>query len=118
VASWLLIVQPEALLRWHRELFRRVWKRKSGAGKVPGRPSLSGSIVSLIVQMAQENRAWGAERIRGELVKLGIGVSKSTIQKYMRHVRQPASPQQAWLTFLHNHMSEIWACDFLQTYDL
>jgi len=114
----LLIVQPETLLRWHRELFRRVWRRKSRAGRKPGRPPLSESIVSLVVQMAQENRTWGAERIRGELLRLGTMVSKSTIQKYMRQVRQPASPQQTWLTFLHNHMSEIWACDFLQTYDL
>ena len=111
-------MQPETLLRWHRELFRRGWKRKSGAGKKAGRPPLSESTVSLIVQMVQDNRTWGAERIRGELLKLGIRVSKSTIQKYMRQVRTSASPQQTWLTFLHNHMSEIWACDFLQTYDL
>ena len=114
----LLIVQPETLLRWHRELFRWVWRRKSGTAKKPGRLPLSEGIVSLIVQMARENSTWGAERIRRDLLKLGIRVSKSTIQKYMRQVRQPASPQQSWLTFLDNHMSEIWACDFLQTYDL
>lgn len=72
----LLIVQPETLLRWHRELFRRVWRRKSRAGRKPGRPPLSESIVSLVVQMAQENRTWGVERIRGELLRLGITLSK------------------------------------------
>lgn len=67
--------------------------------------------------MALNNRLWGAERIRGELLKLGIHVSKRTIQKYMRQPRvRPSS--QTWLTFLHNHTSEIWACDFLPVTDL
>jgi transposase InsO family protein len=68
--------------------------------------------------MAEENWFWGAERIRGELLKLGLRVSKSTIQKYIYVVRKPGSPKQTWATFLRNHVSEIWACDFLQTYDL
>jgi putative transposase len=113
----LLIVQPDTLLRWHRDLYRWLWKRKSGSTKQAGRPPLLKELVSLIQQMARENRTWGAERIRGELLKLGIHVAKSTILKYIRLVRRPASPDQTWLTFLHNHASEVWACDFLQTYD-
>ena len=113
----LVIVQPETVLRWHRELFRWVWRRKSRPRK-RGRPPLSGDIVDLIKQMAQENLSWGAERIRGELMKLGLLVSKSTIQKYIYNVRKPGSPRQTWATFLRNHASEIWGCDFLQTYDL
>ena len=67
--------------------------------------------------MARDNRLWGAERIRGELLKLGIHVSKRTIQKYMRQQRvRPSS--QTWATFLHNHAHEIWACDFLPVTDL
>ena len=67
--------------------------------------------------MALNNRLWGAERIRGELLKLGIRVSKRTIQKYMRQERaRPTS--QTWSTFLHNHAQEIWACDFLPVTDL
>jgi len=67
--------------------------------------------------MARENRLWGAERIRGELLKLGMHVSKRTIQKYMRPGRvRPTS--QTWSTFLHNHAHEIWACDFLPVTDL
>ena len=113
----LVIVQPETVLRWHRDLFRWVWRRKSRPRR-RGKPPLTDDIVSLIKQMAKENRTWGAERIRGELLKLGVQVSKSTIQKYIYEVRKPGSPKQTWATFLRNHASEIWACDFLQTYDL
>ncbi len=67
--------------------------------------------------MARDNRLWGAERLRGELLKLGIHVSKRTIQKYMRLGRvRPSS--QTWSTFVHNHAHDIWACDFLPVTDL
>lgn len=68
--------------------------------------------------MAANNLLWGAERIRGELLKLDIRVSKRTIQKYMRHVRQKRPSGQTWKTFLRNHATEVWACDFLQVMDL
>ena len=68
--------------------------------------------------MATENRLWGAERIRRELLKLGMHVCKRTIQKYMRNVRTPQPGGQWWATFLHNHAAQIWACDFLQVTDL
>jgi putative transposase len=68
--------------------------------------------------MATENRLWGAERIRGELLKLGIHVCKRTIQRYIRQVRTPQPRGQRWATFLHNHATQIWACDFLQVTDL
>jgi putative transposase len=71
----------------------------------------------LINIMALNNRLWGAERIRGELLKLGIRVSKRTIQKYMRQPRVQLT-SQSWSTFLHNHAHEIWACDFLPVTDL
>jgi putative transposase len=63
----LVIVQPETVLRWHRDLFRWVWRRKSRPRR-SGNPPLTDDIVSLIKQMAKENRTWGAERIRGELL--------------------------------------------------
>jgi hypothetical protein len=66
--------------------------------------------------MAKENRLWGAERIRGELLKLGIRVSKRTIQRYMPKVRRKSS--QTWATFLKNHAGEIWGCDFTVVHDL
>ncbi len=72
--------------------------------------------------MAVENRLWGAERIRGELLKMDIRVCKRTIQKYMRQACTPGpskrEPSQNWSTFLHNHAHQVWACDFLPVYDL
>jgi hypothetical protein len=75
-------------------------------------------VVALITRLSQENRLWGAERIRGELLKLAIHVSKRTIQKYMRRAHGPRPTGQRWATFLQNHSRQIWACDFLQTYDV
>ena len=127
--SWrqaLVIVQPDTVLRWHRELFRRVWKRRSKSKRKRGRPPLAGEIVALIKRMVEANHTWGAERIRGELLKLGLRVSKSAIQKYIEEVRKSHPSSQNWATFLRNHpstgsghhASQIWACDFLQTYDI
>src|SRR5213080_1977538 len=119
VRTWqqaLLIVQPDTLLRWHRELFRLYWKRRSKASS--HQPKVAAETIALIGEMATNNRLWGAERIRGELLKLGIRVCKRTIQKYMRNVRVPQPRGQKWSTFLHHHAEEIWACDFLQVTDL
>ncbi len=118
-AEWrqaLHIVKPDTLLRWHSRLFKLVWKRKSNPKDQPAR--LVQETIALI-RMMRRNNPWGAERIRGELLKLGITVSKRTIQKYMRRVREPGEPGgQTWSTFLANHSDEIWACDFLQLYDV
>jgi hypothetical protein len=76
----LLIVQPDTVLRWHREWFRWLWRRKSTPKTRGGRRPLSGPIVQLIRRMARENPLWGAERIRGELLKQLLGVAKSSIQ--------------------------------------
>jgi hypothetical protein len=119
--SWktaLMIVQPDTLLRWHRDLFRRVWRRRSRRTGKKGREPLADDIVTLIKNMAKDNRTWGAERIRGELLKLGVQVAKSTIQRYIYQVRSPVPTKQAWATFLRNHAKDIWAVDFLQTHDL
>jgi len=119
VRTWkqaLFMVQPETLLRWHRELFRVFWKHKSKA--CSSKPRLSHETITLIREMAANNRLWGAERIRGELLKLDIRVSKRTIQKYMKQVRPKRARGQSWKTFLHNHAKDVWACDFLQVTDL
>ena len=119
--SWkqaLTIVQPDTLLRWHRDLYRWLWKRKSRKKNQLGRPPLSEETVRLIQRMARENRTWGANRIHGELLKLGLRAAKSTIQSYIKYSRDPGSSQQRWRTLIHNHASEIWACDILQTYDV
>ncbi|TME12029.1 MAG: transposase family protein [Chloroflexi bacterium] len=119
IRTWkqaLFIVQPETLLRWHRELYRLFWKHRSKADS--RQPKISPETIALIKEMSSNNRLWGAERIRGELLKLGIRVCKRTIQKYMRHVHLPRPRGQKWATFLHNHAADMWACDFLQVTDL
>jgi putative transposase len=114
VRAWkqaLLIVQPETLLRWHCEAFRLYWKHMS---KAPAhKPKVAAETIALIRETATKNRLWGAERIRGELLKLGIHVCKRTIQKYMRQVRAPQPGGQRWSTFLRNHAAQIWVCDAL-----
>jgi transposase InsO family protein len=104
-----LLVRPATILRWHRAGFREFWRRRSRPG---GRPPSAHA--SLIRQMAATNTRWGAERIRGELLKLGIRVAKRTVQRYMRRSK-PHGDGQRWSTFLRNHVT--WACDFVQTYD-
>jgi putative transposase len=104
------------LLRWHRQGFTLYWNYKARAASAT--PKISAEAVALIKEMAAQNRLWGAERMCGELLKLGIHVSKRTIQKYMRHARLPRLRGQTWATFLQNHAQDIWACDFLQVTDL
>ncbi len=119
IRAWrqaLLIVQPETLLRWHRQGFRHFWKQKSKT--TAKQAKVAAETIALIKEMTRNNRLWGAERIRGELLKLDIRVCKRTIQKYMRCVRPPQAKGQNWGTFLRNHAREIWACDFLQVTDL
>jgi len=121
VRGWqaaLLIVQPETLLRWHRHGYRLVWRARSATAAK--RPQVAPATVTLIKRMAEENRLWGAERIRGELLKLGIRVGKRTVQRHMRSERLPQPPQRGptWATFVHTHAHDIWACDFLPVIDL
>jgi hypothetical protein len=108
------IVQPDTLLRWHRAGFRLFWRLRSRPRR--GSP-LALETIDLIRDMARRGRLWRAERIQGELLKLGITVCKRTIQKYMRGVRSSRGGQ-TWATFLKNHAEDIWACDFVQTYDV
>ena len=108
------------MLGKRREGFRLFWRFKPSTGgsgqvsrskKKPHR--LDADTIALIQRLAGENSLWGAERIRSELLKLGIHVAKRTIQKYMRAVRTPASSGQSWSTFLKAHGQDIWACDFV-----
>jgi len=118
VRTWkqaLFLVQPETLLRWHRQGFKLLWKYKSRA--TSAKPKISAETIALIKEMARDNRLWGAERIRGELLKLGIRGGFRTIQKYMRPIRNTRPRGQTWSTFLHTHAQQIWACDFLPVTD-
>ena len=102
--SALIIVKPETVIAWHRKGFRLYWRWKSRAGK-SGRPSVSREIRELIRQMSTANPLWGAPRIHGELLKLGIQISQATVAKYM--VRQRKPPSQTWRTFLDNHVKQL-----------
>jgi len=116
--SWrrvILLVQPETVLRWHRAGFGRFCRRRSRPHKTSPLPR---ETIDLIRDMAARGRLWGAERIRGELLKLGIKVSKRTIQKYMRGVRGRRGGGQSWATFVNNHAERMWACGFIQTHDV
>ncbi len=116
VPNWkqvLQIIKPQTLLRWHREGFRLFWKFKSRAHMRTRPQRLAPETIALIERMARENPLWGAERIRGELLKLNIKVAKRTIQKYMQAVRSKPPTGQSWSTFLKTHAKDIWACDFV-----
>jgi putative transposase len=112
----LLPIKPDTVLRWHREGFRLFWRRESRSSG-PREPRLAPDLVALIHRMATENPLWGAERIRGELLKLGIRVAKRTVQRWMRAAQLPGPRGgQSWRRFLRNHT--VWAFDYLQVYDL
>jgi putative transposase len=113
----LLIVQPDTVLRWHRQLFRGLWRRTSRARASAHRPPLALETIALIREMAASNRTWGAERLRGERLKLPIRVAKSTIQRYMRGARPPSRVGPSWATFLAHHGRDLWAADFLPVTD-
>jgi putative transposase len=101
------IVQPETVIRWHRQGFRYYWRWKS---RRRGRPRIDPEIRNLIRLMCRANPLWGAPRSHGELLKLGIEVSEGTVSKYMIRGRGP--PSQTWRTFLENHATELIALDF------
>jgi transposase InsO family protein len=101
------VVQPDTILRWHREGFRTYWRWKS-RGRA-GRPRIERELRELIRRMSKENPLWGAPRIHGELLKLGFEITESTVSKYM--IRRRGPPSQTWRTFLLNHADAIAAID-------
>jgi hypothetical protein len=109
VLSAISIIEPETVIRWHRMGFRLYWRWKSRSRG--GRPRIPGEIRRLIRDMSLANRLWGAPRIHGELLRLGIEVAQSTVAKYM--ARSGRGRSQTWKTFLHNHAAGIAAMDFL-----
>jgi putative transposase len=104
----LQMVQADTVLRWHRRAFAWYWTRKSR--RLPGRPEVAADIRDLIRRMRQANPLWGAPRIHGELLKLGIKVAPSTVARYLPRARKP--PSQTWRTFLTNHLAQTAAIDF------
>jgi hypothetical protein len=103
----LTIVKPETVIRWHRAGFRAWWQWKSRPRD--GRPQTPIEIRRLIRTVSLANPLWGAPRIHGELLKIGIDVGQTTVAKYMARRRGP--PSQGWKTFLCNHADGIVAMD-------
>ena len=105
----LVIVEPATVIAWHRRGLRLVWTWKSRHRT--RRPPVPREVRDLIRTMSHTNPLWGAPRIHGELLKVGVDVSQATVAKYMTRHRRP--PSQTWKTFLANHVGQIMAADFI-----
>ena len=104
-----MIVKAETVIAWHRKGFRLFWTWRIRCRK-PGRPSVPREVRDLIRMLSRNNPRWGAPRIHGELLKLGIEITEPTVAKYMVRHRKP--PSQTWRTFLANHVQTIVSVDF------
>jgi transposase InsO family protein len=107
--SSLFVVKASTVIGWHRKGFRLFWAWKVRHGK-PGRPTVPNEVRALIRTMSRENALWGAPRIHGELLKLGIDIGETSVSKYMIRRRNP--PSQTWRTFLDNHVKTLVSVDF------
>jgi transposase len=115
-----LIVRPDTVLRWHRDLLRRRHAERSRR-KHPGRPRTVASIRRLVLRMVHENPGWGYRRVQGELAMLGIKVAASTVWQILKDAGIGPAPNRAtttWSAFLRNQANAILACDFLETVTL
>jgi len=106
----LVIVKPETVIGWHRAGFRVYWRWRSRPRG--GRPKVNEELRALIRRMAAENSDWGAPKIHGELLKLGLEVSERTVARYLQRMRRRGDPGKRWLAFLENHREVIVAFDF------
>jgi Homeodomain-like domain len=107
-----LIVTPQTLLRWHRELTRRKWTHPR---RSPGRPSTESRVRELVLRFARENPRWGYPRIAGELLKLGLRVSPSTVRRILLANQLGPAPRRvgpSWRQFLRQQAASTLACDF------
>jgi putative transposase len=108
-----LLVTPRTLLRWHQSLVRRKWRQP---GATPGRPRLSPEVRQLVLQLARENPRSGHRRICGELAKLGVRASPTSIRRLLARARLGPAPRRSgpsWREFLQAQAASIVACDFL-----
>jgi hypothetical protein len=111
-AGWrqpLVMVTLDTVLRWQRRRFREHWTRLSGQPAV-GRPHVTADIITLVRKMTAANPLWGAPRVHGELLKLGIDVAERIVSRLMPKQRTP--PSQTWRTFLANHVRDLVSIDF------
>jgi putative transposase len=109
-ADALVIVKPDTVVRWHRAGFRLLWRWKSRA-RTPAEGHVTPEVRALIRRMAQANPLWGAPKIHGELLMLGIVISERSVSRFMP--KRPAKPpSQTWRTFLDNHLGSLASIDF------
>ena len=109
-----LLVTPDTMLRWHRDIVRRRWAARSMRGKT-GRPATRRNIRALVLRLARENPGWGYRRIHGELAGLGMKIAASTVWEILKKAGiDPASRRSAptWSQFLRSQAEAILACDF------
>jgi putative transposase len=107
-----LLVTPQTLLRWHRELVRRKWTQPAQS---PGRPKVDDQVRRLVLRLARENPRWGYPRIAGELLKLGLQVSPSTVRRLLLAAGLEPAPRRtgpSWRDFLRQQAASMIACDF------
>ena len=112
-----LLVRPDTVLRWHRDLLARRHAARSRPGR-PGRPRTVRSIRLLVLRLARENPSWGYRRIHGELLCLGIKVAASTVWEILRQAGIDPAPDRAsttWASFLRSQANALLACDFFET---
>ncbi len=106
VIDAMVLVKPATVVQWHRKGFRLYWRWRS---RRPGRPKIGTEIRDLIRRMSKANPLWGAPRIHGELLKLGIKISQATVGRWMPW--RPKVPSPTWRSFLCNHLPDIAAID-------
>jgi putative transposase len=115
-----LLVRPETVLRWHRDLIARRHARRSRPRR-PGRPRTIRSIRRLVLRLASENTGWGYRRIHGELLVLGVKVAASTVWEILKEAGVDPAPERtssSWATFLRSQAQAIIAADFFETVTL
>ena len=106
VIDAMVLVKPATVVQWHRKGFRLHWRWRS---RCPGRPKIGTEIRALIRRMSRANPLWGAPRIHGELLKLGIEISQATVGRWMPW--RPKAPSPTWRSFLRNHLPDLAAID-------
>jgi putative transposase len=109
-----LLVTPDTILRWHRDIVRRRWAARSIRGKT-GRPATRRSIRALALRLARENPDWGYRRIHGELAGLGVKIAASTVWEILKKAGIDPAPRRTgpgWSQFLRSQAEAILACDF------
>jgi len=106
VIDAMVLVKPATVVQWHRKGFRLLWRWRS---RRPGRPTIGTEIRALIRRMSKDNPLWGAPRIHGELLKLGIKISQATVGRWMPW--RPKVPSPTWRSFLRNHLPDTAAID-------